>query len=343
MVERVGDEVRRIARAVLYEGYLLWPYRQSALKNQRRWLLGGVYPEPFAREHPGDLWQTQTQCLIEAGPDDTVDVGVRFLHVVQRDLARRLDGGGLEPVPELIVDGQPHLPREEAIEREVTAAGLVLDELARSPYRQDTTVPAGRETEWLTDAAGGRVGAAVATWEALGCRLDVSAERLAPRLYRLTAVVSNTTPWSGGTRAEVAKRTLVSAHVVLYSAGGRFVSLIDPPDELREHAERCRNIGLWPVLAGAEGDRSTMLSAPIILYDHPKVAPESPGDLFDATEIDKLLTLSILALSDEEHREIRAGDPRAREILDRCTSLTPEQLMRLHGVFRDVRAAGPGR
>jgi len=122
--------------------------------------------------------------------------------------------------------------------------------------------------------------------------------------------------------------------MVLRCAGGGFVSMMDPPAEVRALAEGCRNVGVWPVLVGEPGDRGTVLSAPIILYDYPRIAPESPGDLFDATEIDQLLTLSVLALSDGEKREIREGDPRGREILERCAALTPEQVMRLHGVVR---------
>ena len=99
-------------------------------------------------------------------------------------------------------------------------------------------------------------------------------------------------------------------------------------------------------IAGEEGERNTVLSSPIILYDHPRIAPESPGDLFDATEIDQLLTLGVLCLTEDEQREIRDGDPRAREILDRCASLPPEHLMRLHGALREFRpltGQGAGR
>ena len=60
-----------------------------------------------------------------------------------------------------------------------------------------------------------------------------------------------------------------------------------------------------------------MLSSPVILYDHPEVAAESAGDLFDATEIDEILTLRTLALTDAEKREARATDPRAAELIDR--------------------------
>ncbi|WP_113702393.1 hypothetical protein [Nonomuraea lactucae] len=327
------DQVRQIARAVLYEGYLLWPYRRSALKNQQRWTIGGVHPEPYGRAHEGNPWLTQTQCLVEADPAGTLDVHVRFLHLVSRRTARAR-GDGLEPVPELTVGDRRFLPWEEAVEREVAASGLDLAGLLRRPHRILIDVPAGQETEWLSDEAGRRAGAVVRGWEALRGHVEVRADRLRAGILRVTVRVVNTTPWQGDDRAEAMRHSLISAHSVLRADGGLFVSLMDPPEDLRSFAADCRNLGTWPVLVGEEGERHTVLSAPIILYDHPRIAPESPGDLFDATEIDQLLTLSVLALSDEEKREIRDGDPRAREILERCDSLTPEQLMRLHGVLR---------
>jgi hypothetical protein len=91
---------------------------------------------------------------------------------------------------------------------------------------------------------------------------------------------------------------------------------------------------------GEEDDRSTLLCSPIILSDYPEIAPESPGDLFDGGEIDQLLILNILSLTDAEKAEMRASDPRAREILDRTEALSPQELMNLHGAIREwqVRA-----
>ena len=82
-----------------------------------------------------------------------------------------------------------------------------------------------------------------------------------------------------------------------------------------------------------------MLSSPIILYDYPQIAAESPGDLFDSTEIDEILSLRIMTLSDEEKAEIRAGDEQARRILERTESLPPEQFMKLHGALARTREA----
>jgi hypothetical protein len=99
----------------------------------------------------------------------------------------------------------------------------------------------------------------------------------------------------------------------------------------------CRNEGGWPVLADP-GDR-VVLSSPIILYDHPELADESPGELYDGTEIDEILTLRTLALSDQEKAEARATDPRAAALLDRVESMDAQTMARLHGTIRSPRPA----
>src|SRR3954454_22536510 len=130
------DPVRAIADAVLYEGYLLWPYRRSALKNQRRWTFGGVHPRAHTDAgHADDRCVMRTECLVEAagdvapavevavgvlhrrGPGDgprAVEGAVRFLQVVRRDVVR----GGVR-VDEAVVGGERHVSWDEAVEREV--------------------------------------------------------------------------------------------------------------------------------------------------------------------------------------------------------------------------------
>ena len=133
---------------------------------------------------------------------------------------------------------------------------------------------------------------------------------------RLSVEIRNTTPWAGETREDALRHALCSTHTLL--VGGRFVSATEAPG--------CENVGTWPVLVGDDA----MLSSPIILEDHPRIAPESPGDLFDGGEIDGLLALNILALTDAEKAEMRE-DPRTREILERTENLTEEQLWTLSG------------
>jgi hypothetical protein len=325
------DHVRAIADAVLYEGYILWPYRRSATKNRQRWTFGGVYPPEHSREHPDDPSRLQAQVLLEARPDATADVVVRFLQVVERRIAR---GTGCRRVfvDELTVAGERHLAWDEAVEREVHTVLSVGGEGREVAI----DVRTGSSQERLGDE-----GAIVRTWQSLRGSVDLHAEAAGDGLFRLTVRVRNETPWAGDDRQEALRRTFCSTHVVLHAEEGAFVSASDPPPAAEDAAAACDNSGLWPVLVGDDGARETMLAAPIILSDYPQVAPESPGDLFDATEIDKLLILNVLALTPEEQAEMRASDPRAREILDRCAALSPEELMRLHGAIREFRPAIP--
>jgi hypothetical protein len=288
------DPVRAIADTVLYEGYLLWPYRRSATKNQRRWTFGGVFPPAHSARHPDDRSRVRAECLVEG--DGEVTVTARYLQVVRRRA----------------VGAVPYDDWDEAVEREH----------GPGPFE----VPAGEAVERLDD------GSVARTWKRLEGRLDVRREP-----GRVVVELLNTTPWDGGDRQEALRHAFCSAHIVLRGAG--FVSQQDPPDRLREATATLRNEGLWPVLVGEPGSRDAVLASPFILEDHPRLAPESPGDLFDGGEIDQLLVLNILSLTDEEKQEMRATDPRAREILDRTEALTPEQLIRLHGAIREFGMA----
>jgi hypothetical protein len=331
------DAAKKIAEAVLYEGYLLWPYRRSSRKNQQRWTFGGVYPREYSvARGEDDPWIMQTQCLMRGDEQTTIEVKVRFLHVVERKVAMKTDEG-LQPVEELRVGGDLYLSWDEAAEREIAVGSFELSDLLRSAQKVQVDFAAGDTQESLAEPTGEVVGALVRSWRALRGAVEVGAKLLQEGAFRVTVRITNTTPWGGENRESTLRQTFVSTHTTLEVEGGEFVSLTDPPEELAGAAEGCENLKTWPVLVGEEGDRSTVLSSPIILYDYPQIAPESPGDLFDGTEIDQMLILNVLNLTDEEKEEMRASDPRGREILERCESLSPEELMRLNGTFRDIR------
>jgi hypothetical protein len=280
----------------------------------------------------------QTQCLVVGDGDTTVEVKVRFLHVTERKVGRKNAVGTLEFVDELRVGGERYLSWEEATEREIAVGRFELSELLGSPRRVEIDIPEGGREEPLTEPTGGEVvGTLVRGWRALRGTVEVEAEPLREGPCRVTVRITNTTPWGGEDRESALKRTFVSTHTALEVENGEFVSLIDPPEELQEAAQGCENLKTWPVLVGEEGERNMMLSSPIILYDYPQIAPESPGDLFDGTEIDQMLILNVLNLTDEEKEEVRASDPRGREILERCESLSPEELMSLSGAIREFR------
>jgi hypothetical protein len=304
-----ADPVRAIADAVLYEGYILWPYRRSALKNQRRFTFGGVFPPGHAALHPDDPSSMRTEVLVRGEAD--VEVTVRFLQVVQRTVLAP-DG---EPVDERVVEGERHLSWQEAVEREISMA---------SPLAP-IVIPGGSASER---------GFLVRTWHRLEGQAEAASEPTARRgVSRFSVTVRNLTACPpGGSRQDALGRTFCSTHILLRAdSPSAFVSLTDPPAELAAEAAACRNCGCWPVLVGDPGHNDTMLASPIILEDHPRIAPESPGDMFDGGEIDQLLVLNILALTDEEQAEMAASDPRAAEILERVQRLAPEQLMALHG------------
>ena len=331
------DAVKKIAEAVLYEGYILWPYRRSAKKNQQRWTFGGVYPRAYSEARgEDDPWIMQTQCLVSGEEESIIEVKVRFLHVTERKVGRR-NGEDLEFVEELRVGGELCLSWDEATEREITVGRFELSELLEAPKRVEIDIPGGSREEPLAEPTGEVAGALVRSWRTLCGTVEVEAETLDERTFKVTVSITNTTPWRGEDRESTLRQTFVSTHTVLEVEGGEFVSLTDPPEEFREAVRECENLHTWPVLVGEEGARNMLLSSPIILCDYPQIAPESPGDLFDGGEIDQLLILSILTLTDEEKEEMRASDPRAREILIRCESLSPEELMNLHGAIREFK------
>src|SRR6185369_5964876 len=135
---------------------------------------------------------------------------------------------------------------------------------------------------------------------------------------RLRVEVHNTTSWhSDGIREHALRHSLLAAHLVLSVDTGHFLSMLDPPEWAKPAVEACRQERLWPVLIGDTSRSPVVLASPIILYDDPSIAPESPGELFDGTEIDEILTLRTMTLTDEEKREARATDPRAAAIVDR--------------------------
>jgi len=328
----VDAVVRRIAETVLYEGHVLWPYRRSALKNRERWTFGRLYPEAHRAE--GDASALQMEALLEANGPARLRVIVRFLPIVTRQAM--VNG---QPVDALEVGGRRYVTWDETTEREIAMAPFLA---GGAPAGRRFRVPAGRDQEDVLDRRRIPAGTLVRTWQELHGNVEARTEPVADGLFRLVVRVSNTTPWSDGGEDRLLASTFLSTHLVAAAEDGSFVSLQDPPEALRHAAVSCQNVNTWPVLVGDPDDRSTLLAAPIVLYDHPQIAPESPGDFFDATEIDQMLVLNVLALTDEERREMAASDPRARAIAERCAALSVDEFMRLHGAIRDPRPLEEG-
>ena len=335
------DPARRVADAVLFEGYLLYPYRASAAKNQVRWQFGVLMPRHWAEGEYQEPWSQQFECLLE--PEDTavLHLRVRCLQVQTKNL-EQATADGFVPVPELIVDGVRHLSWDEAVEAEFDAA-LPLAELLEQDERVvPFEISAERLEEPIHDAAGTLLGRTMRERRQLDGRLLLSAQRLEGPygVVRLSAKLENTSAGHSDSRDEALRYALVAAHTVLAVTDGQFISLLEPPEWARPLAESCKNVGVWPVLVGEDDRRDVVLVSPIILYDYPSIAPESPGDLFDGLENDEILTLRTMVLTDDEKREARATDPRAAQIIDRVDDMPQEVLDRLHGAIRYLRGVG---
>jgi hypothetical protein len=347
------DLVEKIVGAVLYEGYILYPYRPSSVKNRQRWNFGVLTPRGYSEAQGGtEAWSMQTECLARASRHTALDVMVRFLHLLEREVRVPIAEGGIgdqssaaasnfRVVESLEVGGRLFQTWQEAVERAVDVPELRLSELARQAYRQTFTFPSSEETEPLRDERDRLVGVIVRRQQPIEGVVEVTAERVGEELFKVSVRVLNTTPLEDAhrkSRDEALTRATVSTHTVLgLRDGGELVSLLDPPESCRDLASACRNVGTWPVLVGEEGERGLMLSSPIILYDYPQVAPESAGDLFDGTEIDEILTLRIMTMTDEEKREMRGADERARRMLERTETMPSEQMLKLHGVMKGTR------
>jgi hypothetical protein len=307
---------RAVADAVLYEGYVLYPYRASSAKNRTRWQWGVLMPPAFVAVDTSERSACRSEVLLEAGPDARLNVEVRFLHVIRRT------GGGL---PDW----------DETVERRLEVSVPVAQVQQSGVHCHEVEFPA---QDYLAEGARRRS-------EAVTGRVELTLQEL-PGPYgalRLGIEVCNRSEAEalarpGLSRDEALAGALIAAHTLVAVDSGRFLSPIDPPEWATHLVTECTQDGSWPVLAGPHtATDSVVLCSPIILSDHPQIAPESPGDLYDACEIDEILTLRTMTLTDAEKAEARATDSRAAAVIDHVDNLPPELLDRLHGTVRYLR------
>jgi hypothetical protein len=369
----------KVARAVLYEGYVLYPYRASAAKNRVRFQFGVVAPRRYVEAGGSDPWEMQTECLIEPGASPRLDLEIRFLQLQARTIEEPAGAGdpgvAFRPVEFLDLEGERLMPWDEGVERELKVSGIAVRDLVATERELRLTVPAGRETEELRAPAGSLRGRLVRQRWAIAATVRLAAAEV-DGLLRVRVRIENQTPWppappappgaagvphapgpldpphlphlphlahlaTAPDRDLALRRSLLGAHTLLAVRDGAFVSLLDPPAAAARAAAACANLHAWPVLVGREGSRDVMLSSPIILYDYPAVAPQTPCDLCDSTEIDEILMLRVMTLTDEEKREARGTDERARQIVARADDMPPEIFERLHGAVRALSPATP--
>ncbi|WP_280233348.1 hypothetical protein [Nocardia cyriacigeorgica] len=330
----VGDgaraQARAVADAVLYEGYLLYPYRADSQKNQSRWQFGVLGPRDAAASGLGEDAEISAQFLVDATGSATLTLTVRFLQLQRRTVC---DGMG-EAVERLVVDGRTWISWDEAVEQETTVGPLPV-----TGGSFDLEIPGGTRRERIPSATGAEAGTLVRTRQPLTGQLELSVRPVGD-IARITVTVRNLGD-PATDKDDAIARSFIGAHVIADIDGGAFLSLLDPPPAAAEAAADCVQHRCFPVLAGPEGSHGLLLISPIVLYDHPRIAPESEGPLFDSTEIDEILTLRVMTLTEAEKERARATDPRAAQIIDRCAAMSPEELARLHGTLRDPGLDGP--
>ncbi len=334
------ESAKKIADAVLYEGYVLYPYRASARKNRLRFQFGLLAPRQWSESGGCEQWWMSTECIAEAHPDARVSGNVRFLQMQHRTV-EEADGDSFRAVESVDIDGKLFASWDEGIEREV---GFEFPISTDAPEREiHFEFPVALAIEPIGNLRGVIVARIVREMVALNGVIRLATVAVGDRLVKLTIRIENETPWpeieSG--RDEALRGSFIGAHTLLAVTDGNFVSLTDPPEYARAASAQCSNVRTWPVLVGESGTRDMLLSSPIILQDYPAIAPESPGDLFDGTEIDEILTLRTMTLTDEEKREARATDERAAAIIERADAMPPEMLDKLHGALRSVGSPPP--
>ena len=337
------DEVAAVADAVLFEGYLLYPYRASAQKNQVRWQWGVLLPggvDPGTGEPDAQRVEFLLEPRPTAGGPATLRLRVRFLRLERRIL---LDAGGAE-VEALDVGDARHLAFDEGVP-DHEDAGPALADLAGG-VTVPITRPAARTVEELSHPDGTPAGRLIRAREPVHASALLTATEL-PGPYdvcRVRLEVRNDAPVppSGTPREEALRTALIGTHTLLAAGPGAFLSPVDPPEWAAPAVADCVSERCWAALAGPADRSDLLLCSPIILGDHAEIAPESGVNLFDGTENDEILTLRTMALTDAEKAEARATDPRAAAIVDAVDGLPPEMLERLHGAIRSLDPAPGG-
>jgi hypothetical protein len=328
------DTARAVADAVLYEGYLLYPYRSTSAKNQIRWQFGVLAPPGAAADGLGEDSDLAMQCLVRCERGGAITMTLRFLQLQVRSIEQRTPDGW-QPRSEFVVGQQVWLSWDEAVEQELTFGPFDADAL-HAGLELAVAVPGGEEVELLQDDAGETVGRVVRRRDPLAGVTRLSVDSAGP-LSRLSITVDNTAGRVSDKAAAI-RRSFIGTHLLLQALGAEFISMIDPPDEAKPAAAQCVHRRCWPVLAGYAGATNILLGLPIILSDYPELATQSAGALFDSTEIDEILTLRVMTMTNQEKAQARATDPRAAAIIDRCDAMSAQDLQALHGVLRDPHA-----
>ncbi len=315
------DAVQQVADALLFEGYVLYPYRASDGKNRVRWQFGVLMPPDYCLVDPSERGWSQTECLLD-GDQAVLTVRIRFLQAQRRTV---LDADEVE-VASLETADATYLPWDEAVVRTVDLRADLTELPQQVPFR----------IAWRHRDRGRRYGRLPPPDPAAAHRDRCLKHQASARPVRRRAAADPGREHHAGQRLGACRSAAAGPdrppRPGSRRRGAASSRCWNHPSGPPAYAAGCDNVGVYPVLAG-----DLLLSSPIILYDHPRIAPESQGDLFDATEIDEILSLRAMTLTEDEKREVRGTDQRAADAAGRVDSMPPEIVDRLHGTIRYLR------
>lgn len=304
----VHTGLNNLIHTLLYEGYSLYPYRNSALKNKMPIPFGVVYPESYCRQNEHVHCIMQTECIVSGNKDLSINIHIRFLQINN--------------------DSNPE-NAWRAIERNVSPGNLLIENLLQNELIFSFSFDTEKPTE-----------AEAATFCGISGKLVIKASQFEGKShgFKISVAVINDTSiqqFYSGPGNEMMKYAFVSTHTILETEGGEFISSQDPPEEWREEMDQCKNLNTWPYLINKEN--TIMLSSSIILYDYPEIHPESIGDLFDGTEMEEALLLHVDVLSEDEKRDLLNGDDKLRMMMEKVEKITPEEIINLHDKMKNSK------
>jgi hypothetical protein len=335
----------QITKTVLYEGYSLYPYYRSSPKNAKPVPFGAVYPEGYRKHHPDVHSTTQTECIVEGTEDTKIEITVRFLHLRNRQLLKidhdEMGPGQFTPTDTLQEGDRQYHSGWEAVEREISVGTHAVSKILATDVNVNIEFKAEQANDIIYGDDGTVAGNVILKQSALDGQITVLAHPAGNQKqgYKITVQINNLTTIDnpeGSSRNDVYKHAFLSTHTILQTPKAKFISQTDPGDKWEANIEACENMNTWPILV--EQDDKTMLSSPIVLYDYPEIASESMGDMFDSTEIEEALVLHMATMPEAEKEKIEQGDPKMKAMMERVESVTPEEIMSLHGGFKEVKS-----
>ena len=346
-------QVQQLCRALLYEGYSLFPYHRAAVKNQKPVPFGAIYPAAYAKAHAAVNSVLQAECLIQAhSTGAAVTAQVRFLHLRSW---KELGPGELAASPNATVgvpaSEVPILQTAEtyhpsgwlAVEREFRPECPSCSSAGSALKTSHIEISGLCETQPLRNPDGEVIGSRLETMRELKGLVTTEVQPMPakPDCFKLAIRLTNQSKLDQPnelSRDEAGAYAFLAPHLILSVSGGEFISVLEPDDAWRPLVAECRNLGAWPVLVGR--DNRTLLVSPIILHDYPEISPQSTGDLFDGSEIEEALLLHAAVMSDQEKDAIAASDDKLRAMIERIRQVTPQDLLNLHGVLHPYNPTG---